>query len=418
MTGAAFAQPFFGWRVVAAAFVMALFGWGVGFYGPPIYLQAVIERTGWSVAFVSCAVTLHFFVGTLVIINLPRLYCVWSISTVTGIGASSLAIGTLGWALADRPWQLFVAALVSGVGWVAMGAAAVNAIVTPWFSKNRPIALALAYNGASLGGIIFAPLWVALIGSLGFTWAAALVGIAMMLILWPISLLIFARTPEHMGQGVDGAAMGEVRPAARYTKPLPGALLWVDRGFLTLAAGMALGLFAQIGLIAHLFSLLVPALGERQAGLAMGLATTSAVAGRTLVGWLLPFATDRRLVACASYAIQILGSLTFIGAAGHDIPLLIGGIVFFGAGIGNATSLPPLIAQVEFDRTDVVRVVSLIVAIAQGLYALAPMTFGYLRSAASASGLGSGSDGMFCFVAAAAIQFLTILCFLAGRRRR
>jgi hypothetical protein len=39
--------------------------------------------------------------------------------------------------------------------------------------------------------------------------------------------------------------------------------------FLTLSVGMALGLFAQIGLIAHLFSLLVPALGPQPAGLAM-----------------------------------------------------------------------------------------------------------------------------------------------------
>ena len=40
-----------------------------------------------------------------------------------------------------------------------------------------------------------------------------------------------------------------------------GSLLWRDLKFLTIAAGMALGLFAQIGLIVHLFSLLVPALG-------------------------------------------------------------------------------------------------------------------------------------------------------------
>ena len=38
---------------------------------------------------------------------------------------------------------------------------------------------------------------------------------------------------------------------------------------------MAIGLFAQIGLIAHLFSLLVPALGAQYAGLAMGVATAA-----------------------------------------------------------------------------------------------------------------------------------------------
>ena len=52
--------------------------------------------------------------------------------------------------------------------------------------------------------------------------------------------------------------------------------------------------------------------------------------------------------------------------------------MLFGAGIGNATSLPPLIAQSEFAR-DVARV-PLIVAIAQAAYAFAPAIFGALRS--------------------------------------
>ena len=56
-----------------------------------------------------------------------------------------------------------------------------------------------------------------------------------------------------------------------YAKPLPGPSLWRDFGFITLATGSALALFAQIGLITHLYSLLVPALGSAWAGLVMGL---------------------------------------------------------------------------------------------------------------------------------------------------
>ena len=50
------APKFFGWRVVAAAFVVAIFGWGVGFYGPPIYLHEVQQQRGWPVALVSAAI--------------------------------------------------------------------------------------------------------------------------------------------------------------------------------------------------------------------------------------------------------------------------------------------------------------------------------------------------------------------------
>ena len=122
---------FYGWRVVAAAFVLAVFGWGVGFYGPPVYLHAVREARGWSLALVSAAVTVHFLFGAVVIANLPKLYRWLGVPSVTKIGAVLLAIGVVGWAVAAEPWQLFAATLLSGAGWVAMGAAAVNAIVSP-----------------------------------------------------------------------------------------------------------------------------------------------------------------------------------------------------------------------------------------------------------------------------------------------
>ena len=184
--------------------------------------------------------------------------------------------------------------------------------------------------------------------------------------------------------------------------------------FITLAAGMALGLFAQIGLIAHLFSLLVPPLGAQFAGIAIAAATAAAITGRTLVGWLMPVSADRRLVACANYALQIAGSVAFLVAAGTHVPLLWLGVILFGAGIGNANSLPPLIAQMEFVRDDVARVVPLIVAISQAAYAFAPALFGLLREVGTHAAVTDAAPAVF--LAAIAIQLLAILAFLAGRR--
>ena len=72
------------------------------------------------------------------------------------------------------------------------------------------------------------------------------------------------------------------------TRRLPQQHVWRDTRFLTLTLGMALGLFAQIGLISHLFSLLVPAFGTYWAGIALGSVTAMAIAGRTVIGWLMP----------------------------------------------------------------------------------------------------------------------------------
>jgi MFS family permease len=294
-------DTFYGWRVVSAAFVLAVFGLGMGFHGPAVYLHAIHGRTGWPLALVSAAVTVHFLVGAMVVANLPELYRRFGIPTVTKAGAISLAVGVFGWAIATAPWQLFAATLLSGAGWVTMGVAAINAIVAPWFIRGRPAALAMAYNGGNIGGVVFSPLWAAAIGAIGFPAAAAAIGLAMAITMWVLAGRVFSRTPQQMRLVPDGDALG-ARPASvtsSAAKPLPGSLLWRDLKFLTLAAGMALGLFAQIGLIVHLFSLLVPALGATRAGLAMGLVTAMAIIGRSLIGWAMPADIDRRLVASA-----------------------------------------------------------------------------------------------------------------------
>jgi MFS family permease len=243
---------FYGWRVVGAAFVLAVFGWGMGFYGPPVYLSVVHETTGWPLALISTAVTAHFLIGAAAGANLPALYRRFGASAVTKAGAVSLAVGTLGWAIADARWQLFAAALLSGAGWGAMSAVAVNAIVSPWFVRERPAALAMAYNGGSIGGVIFSPLWVAAIDRLGFPIATVLIGSVMAAVMWILAERLLSRTPQQMGVPPDGNAPGAlaVRLTRAAAKPRPGSLLWSDVGFLTLATGMALGLFAQIGLVA------------------------------------------------------------------------------------------------------------------------------------------------------------------------
>jgi len=398
---------FFGQKVVAATFVMAVFGWGIGFYGPPIFLYAVIQRTGWSLALCSAAVTVHFLAGTLVVVNLPALYKRFGLPVITVAGAAVLAVGVYGWSIASQPYQLFIAAILSGLGWVTMGAAAVNAIIAPWYALKRPAALAMAYNGASIGGVIFSSAWVFLIDHLGFTHAALWVGLFSTAIIAVLAIRVFRLRPEHLGQHADGAGHAVAETSQGAGQPMTS--LRGNRQFITLATAMALGLFAQIGLISQLFLLLVEHVTAQQAGMAMGLATASAIVGRFVVSGLMPPDADRRTVACLSYACQLLGCLIMTGLG--TLPgLLWLGVILFGAGIGNATSLPPLIAQVEFPREQIARVVTLIVATAQACYAFAPVFFGAVKS------LVSGSNGEVLLLGlAAGIQGLAIVALVMGQ---
>ena len=136
----------------------------------------------------------------------------------------------------------------------------------------------------------------------------------------------------------------------------------------------------------------------------MAAATASAIVGRTLVGWLMPAGADRRLVACASYVVEIAGVLAFLAAAGTNIPLLWVGVILFDPH-RQCHSLPPLIAQVEFTAEDVPRVVALIVAIAQGTYDFDPPPSGSCASSDSGA-LQSAGAAPSVFAAAALVQVL------------
>jgi MFS family permease len=125
----------------------------------------------------------------------------------------------------------------------------------------------------------------------------------------------------------------------------------------------------------------------------------------------MPAQADRRRVACISYAVQIAGALVLIVAAGSNVPLLLLGVLLFGVGIGNVTSMPPLIAQVEFVKEDVPRVVALVVATGQATYAFAPAAFGLIREL----GTQSGGAAPYLFVLAALVYALAICALLIGR---
>ena len=320
-----------GWRVVRVAFVVAVFGWGVGFYGPAVYLPALHQARGWSISTISAAITAHYLVSAALITALPEAYRRWGVGHVTLGGAVLAGAGALAWANAQQPWQLVPALLLSGAGWSAMSGAALNAMVAPWFERDRPKAISIAFNGASVGGIVFAPLWTALIAGVGLSLAALVMASATVAVVCPLAWRFLRREPAV-------AAPTAQAPSSRRS-------LLRQPGFVTISVAFALGLFAQIGLFAHLIARLEPDFGAALAATAISLVTLCAVLGRTLLGWLLG-ERDRRLAAAANLLMQAAGSLLL--AFGEGMAPLAAGCVLFGLGVGNLVSLPPLIAQSEF----------------------------------------------------------------------
>jgi cyanate permease len=396
-------KRFFGWSVAWSAFTIAVFAWGAGFYGPSVFLQTLHESRGWPVSRISMAITAHFLLSAIIIACLPELHRRLGIARTTFLGAALTAAGLILWSNSREPWQLFFAAIPSGAGWALTSGAALNAIVARWFDADRPMAIALAFNGASVGGVLFVPTWVYLIQSIGFPSAALLVGACMVAVVAYLCMNFLSKSPDDMGLAPDGGASHQATPRPK-PKRSRAEIARTSR-FITISAAFSLGLFAQVGLLAHLVARLTPEVGVGHAGLLVSLTTICAVMGRFMVGrWIGEH--DRRFAAALNFAVQIAGVLLLIFSSGW--PGLTLGCVLFGLGIGNLTSLPPLIVQKEFDRADVVTAVALIVAINQGVFAFAPAIIGVLRD--------TTDDYQLPFALIAVVQLLAAVIILLGRR--
>jgi MFS family permease len=397
-------QIFFGWKVVAAAFTVALFAYGTGLYGPSIFLHALQELHGWSIATISAAITAHFLFSAAVVTFLADAHRRFSVAAVTRAGAAVFALGLLGWGFPATPSQLFVAALLTGAGYATMSGAGIIAMVSPWFERERPAALSHAFNGASLSGVIFVPLWTVLIGRLGLAAATAIVSAAMLAVLWPLAGRFLRPTPDSMGLAPDGIPMLRGEVVSQDREPRPFRVLILNLRFITLSGAFALGLFAQIGLVTHLITRLVPEVGEGLAASAVSFATVCAIAGRLLLAAFIG-TTDRRVAAAANFAMQACGVALL--AFGSTLAVLLIGCALLGLGIGNIVSLPPLIVQVEFNRADVPRVMSLVTGVNQAVFSFAPAVIGALHDA-------SGNYAV-PFALAATILLMAGIVVLLGR---
>jgi MFS family permease len=370
------AKPYQGWLVVAAAFLVAMFGFGLGFYGPGIYLVALKARHGWSTDELSAAITLYYAIGAaLLFLVVGPAFARSGARAVVLIGTVAMGSALVLLTRIDKPWQVYASFAAMSLGWATMSGAAVNIIVAPWFERRRGLALSLAMNGGSAGGVVIAPLLVLAIARFGFSVGLDVAVATMLAILIPVAALVLRpRRP-------DDRDPGEIRPAAATSREPAGfrlATVLRTRAFVTISIPFALALTAQVGILTHQLAFLSPVIGTAAAGWAIGLTTFAAVVGRVATGFVVD-RLDRRLVASLNFAAQALG--TGVLAAAAEPTMLYLGCVLFGIGVGNASSLPGLIVQQEFGEAHFARIVSVVVAINQFSFAFGPTLLARLQHA-------------------------------------
>ncbi|MCK1357487.1 MFS transporter [Bradyrhizobium sp. 199] len=358
-----------GWRIVAVCFLLATFGWGLGFYGQSVYVAELQRARGWPASLISAGTTFFYLFGALLVVFVgeavrkygPRL-CL--IAGTLAMAAASVAIGAV-----REPWQLYLANAVLAFGWAGTSLAMITNTISLWFDHKRGMAISLALNGASFGGIVGVPLLVMLIGHIGFASAMYAAAGAMLVLLVPVILLLVGRPPDHHGWHASSKAKPQSSTEIR-------AQALRDVGFLTVTIAFALVLFAQVGFIVHLISFLDPVIGRERAAVAVAVLTAMAVAGRVLFSLVID-RLNQRLASALSFLSQAAALLVVINL--HNDYVLIAACAVFGFSVGNLITLPSLIVQQEFDSTSFGVLISLNTAINQVTYAFGPGVVGALR---------------------------------------
>ena len=358
-----------GWRIVAVCFVIATFGWAFGFYGQSVYLAELHRQQGWSASQISAATTFFYLLGALIVVFVSEAVKKFGPRNCLVAGTSATAVAVVLMGQVRAPWQLYLADAVLAFGWAGMSLAMISTTLGLWFDHKRGMAISLALNGASFGGIAGVPLLVIAIGQFGFSRAMIVAAAIMVVLVIPTVLVFVGRPPLLSGSGL--AVLGDVPSAARIR-----ARALRDIGFLSVTTAFALVLFAQVGFIVHLIAFLDPVIGRASAAVAIASLTAMAMVGRVLFSTVID-RLNQRLASALSFVSQALALTIIINF--RNEALLIAACAVFGFSVGNLITLPSLIVQREFDARSFGVLVSLLTAITQVTYAFGPGVVGALR---------------------------------------
>jgi MFS family permease len=389
-----------GWRIVAVCFLVATFGWGLGFYGQSVYLAELHRLHGWPASLISSGTTFFYLFGAVIVAFVSEAMRAFGPRNCLVAGIVAMAAAAVMMGQVTAPWQLYLANALLAFGWAGTSLAVITNTLGLWFDNKRGMAISLALNGASFGGIIGVPLLVAAIGHFGFAGAMIAAAIVMLVLLIPVILLFVGRPPGRRDMAAELATLEAPSPSRIRTEALR------DVAFLSISIAFALVLFAQVGFIVHLIAFLDPLIGRAPAATAVALLTAMAMAGRVLFSTVID-RLNQRLASSISFVSQAVALAIIINSQSEMV--LIAACALFGFSVGNLITLPSLIVQREFDPRSFGVLISLITAINQVTYAFGPGVIGLLRDA-------SGSYALPFYGCIALELIAAVLIMMRGRK--
>jgi len=200
-------RVFYGWWIVLAAFMIIFFSFGIIYYGFPVFYPSLTSSLGFTraqamqgflIGFVGVALCFGLVAGILI----DRLGARQVIRVgIWFVGLSLILMGRM-----SRLWQYYGLCVTEVIGYTLAGPIPNQVLISNWFQAKRGRAMGYAYLGLGLGGAT-APLLVNTLIE-RFTWRRAfeIIGLLILVVLFPVVQWVTRSTPADLGLIPDGAA--------------------------------------------------------------------------------------------------------------------------------------------------------------------------------------------------------------------
>ena len=382
-------EAHYAWWLAALCFIVIMVGNVPLFQGIPAWFVVLKHRFGWTAAQMSWAFSVTraegAFVGPLAGFLTDR----FGSRRMVRAGLPIQGVGFLLFSQVDELWQLYGAFIVMSLGagigvWLPMMAALNN-----WFSRGRAIAMGVPMAGMLYGGVILIPLLAWAIDPEDFgpdrwRWAAAVIGVFLIIIAYPISSLVRDR-PEAYGMRPYGDAPPDAPTSLAEGKaePVPASRVgyqWRDamrtREFWVIAWGHALisamysAVIVHLGLILDDYGLSLQTVGWVVAAIGLVGGTFTVVGG---------WAGSRVPIRFAIFAFSVIQSLAILLLVFADsAPRAFLFAAILGVGFGGRVPLTIAIRGVYFGRREFARITALSLIPLDFLHFGTPLFAGYM----------------------------------------
>lgn len=343
---------FYGWWIVAASWFMFLTCGGITFYGFTAFFNPIVKEFGWSSAQISLAFSLRSLESGIVA---PLVGFLMDKIGVRKIIVFGMVVTGLSFVLMSRTNSLlffYGVFLLMSIGLSGGLGGGQYTAVANWFSRKRTRAMGILSTGYGFSGIA-GPVLVWLIAQYGWRDTLVIVGVAMLAIGIPLSLVVRHR-PEPYGYLPDGEgqddpdnnySQGVVATEQLMTPELSAREALATRTFWMLIIFSTLTGFAQSAIFVHEMPYLTSVGISREiAGWTILGITGLSIVGRLAFGWIGDIYDKRYLLAIGA-VLQFFGVLIFAWVSSPW--MLIPFLIFFGPGYASQIPLLPAI-QVDY----------------------------------------------------------------------